>query len=74
MSVTDPSGVTTFSGSYAQYGSLYEVTGTLVGNGFNLPAAINDFTADDDGIRGNILARFPNGCVVNFRFAAVRPG
>ncbi|APV51281.1 hypothetical protein BWI17_17275 [Betaproteobacteria bacterium GR16-43] len=74
MTITDPNGVSTFSGSYTQYGSIYAATGTLVSGGMSVPAAINDFSADDDGIRGNLLAQVPGGCVLNLRFAAVRPG
>lgn len=74
MSITDPSGTSTFVGTYAQYGALYEVTGTLNAGGLLFSASIRDFTADDDGIRGNLFAQAPSGCVVNYRFAAVRPG
>jgi len=75
FSITDTGGgVAAFSGSYVQYGSLYDVSGTLTLPGAApLTAAIRDFTADDDGIRGNLLA-LVGTCTINFRFAAVRPG
>jgi hypothetical protein len=67
-------GVATFTGTYVQYGSLFDVTGTFALPGTApLTAAIRDFTADDDGIRGNLLA-LVGTCTINFRFAAVRPG
>jgi hypothetical protein len=72
IAITDPSGTSVFAGTYTQYGSLYEVRGTLTINGVVYNAAITDFTADDDGIRGNLLAQA--GCTLNVRFAAVRPG
>lgn len=67
-------GTSTFTGTYTQYGVLYEVTGTLLTGGITYTAAIRDFTADDDGIRGNLIAQAAGGCLLNFRFAAVRPG
>lgn len=75
MSIADTGGgVMTFSGAYTQYGSVYDVRGTLQLGGIVYTAAIQDFTADDDGIRGNLLMLAPGNCTVNFRFAAVRPG
>jgi hypothetical protein len=74
MSFSDSSGSFFFSGTYTQFGSLYEVTGTLNFAGSVFNAAIRDFTADDDGIRGNLLAQGANGCILNIRFSAVKPG
>lgn len=75
MTFTDTTGGSmTFSGSYVQYGVLYEVVGSLVVAGASYTAAVRDFTADDDGIRGNLLAQGASGCLLNLRFAAVRPG
>ncbi len=73
MNVSDGVDTLAFSGTYTQYGSIYEVSGTVNFAGTLYTAAIRDFTADDDGIRGNLLMLVA-GCTVNFRFAAVRPG
>lgn len=72
ITFNDSAGTTVFSGTYTQFGSLYEMRGTLSGVGFSANAAITDFAADDDGIRGNLVAQGP--CTLNIRFAAVRPG
>jgi hypothetical protein len=71
---TDSGGTSTFTGSYTQYGAIFDVSGTLSTSSGAFTAAIQDFTADDDGIRGNLLARAASGCVINWRFSAVRPG
>jgi hypothetical protein len=74
MTITDTSGTSTFSGNYTQYGALYEVVGTMTISGSLYNATIRDFTADDDGIRGNIYLLSAAGCYINVRFSAVRPG
>jgi hypothetical protein len=74
MVITDPSGTSTFAGVFRQYGSIYQVSGSLTIGVLTLAAVIDDFTSDDDGIRGNLIARGPNGCLANYRFSAVRPG
>ena len=73
MVVTLPAGTLTFNGTYAQYGSLYDVTGVASISGVSASARLVDFTADDDGIRGNLITT-EGSCVINLRFAAVRPG
>jgi len=74
MAINDGFSTITFSGTYVQYGALYEVSGSMNYLGTIFAASIRDFTADDDGIRGNIYMYSPAGCVVNLRFSAVRPG
>ena len=72
LTTTDVGATFTFSGSYTQYGSIFYSNGLLTFQGTSLPAVLYDFTADDDGIRGNIQA--DGACRLLMRFAAVRPG
>jgi len=74
MTITDAGSSMRFSGNYEQFGSLYEVSGTITISGTTYTASIRDFTADDDGIRGNLLVQGSAGCVLNLRFSAVLPG
>jgi hypothetical protein len=72
ITTSDASATFTFTGTYTQYGSVFYSEGTLTYQGMSLPATLYDFTADDDGIRGNMSST--GACSLNMRFAAVRPG
>jgi hypothetical protein len=72
ITTSDASATFTFTGTYTQYGSIFYSNGTLTYQGQSLPATLYDFTADDDGIRGNMQAI--GACSLYMRFAAVRPG
>jgi hypothetical protein len=74
MTFYDGSTTMTFNGSYVQFGALYEVSGSMSFQGATYSATIRDFTADDDGIRGNLYLLSATGCYINLRFSAVRPG
>jgi hypothetical protein len=63
----------TLAGSYRQWGSLYQVeTDALcVGTPVSLPIRLVDIYRGDEGLDGNMVLVGPNGCQVEYDFAAV---
>jgi len=77
VNLSDGSGTTIYiNANYRQYGSIFEALGTMSFTGVpgTFTVRIADFAVIDDGITGNIFALGAGSCVLDMRFAAVRPG